>query len=1090
MDFKSRYDKLNASQRRAVDAIDGSVMVIAGPGTGKTELLSMRAANILRKTDSLAESILCLTFTESGATAMRQRLTQIIGVEAYKVAIHTFHSFGSDIISQYRHYFYQGAHFRPADELSSYEMLRSLFDGLDHDNPLLAKMNGEYTYLSDTLTTISELKKSGLTSDELLLVLDANDQVIDSSESVLAPLFAKRIGKGTAEELRGAVASIRESGGEVELPAITPLSKVLVGSLEAAVEAGEAADSTKPLTAWRNAWMKKNAHGEYVLKSRERQTKLRSVAGIYFQYLSHMQESELYDFDDMILRVVHALEVFPELRLNLQEKYQYIMVDEFQDTNMAQMRILYNLTNNEVSGGNPNIMVVGDDDQAIYSFQGADVGNINYFLELFPKATRISLVDNYRSTPTILTHARHIITQGNDRLENSLTDLDKTLTSHHDDKDSAVELYETLSSSDERRWLVEDIAAHIKNGTRPSDIAVLARRHHEIVALLPYFTKAGIKVSYERQDNVLDLPIIKLIELLSQVVIGVFEQRHGDANSLLPELLAHPAFSISPGSLWKLSVAAYTNRLSWLEVMAVTPEFVPLHLWLITQAQAVPHTPVERLLDTLIGVNQPPDGGYISPIYEHYFGGDNLEKSPNDYLVCLEALRTIRSKLREYQPDTTPSLVTFIEFIHLHRQQGSTLTSIRQSASFDTGTIQLMTAHKSKGLEFDTVYIVGAVDSAWGEHVRGRSRLLSYPENLPLMPAGDSADERLRLFFVAMTRAKRRLVISYALTDDGGKALMPASFLVGELWQPQPVSPPSSLKQQAEAITMQWYEPIISPIQPDMRTALKPILGNYRLSITHLTAFLDVSRGGPQTFLMQNLLRFPKARHPATSYGVAIHAALQRAHTHLIATGSSRPQEDILRDYEESLRTQYLAEKDFEFYLQKGSDVLTAFLDGKPDAFNQNQRVEVNFAHQGVHIGGAHLTGSLDMIEINDTLISVTDYKTGKPSSSWIGKTDYEKIKLHKYKQQLMFYELLLRRSRDYSTYQVDRRRLQFVEPTLDGSLVTLEADFTPEETARFERLIQAVWRSITTLNLPDISQFEPSYKGMLAFEAFILDEQ
>ena len=122
MDFSSRYQKLNAAQKQAVDHIDGPVLVVAGPGTGKTELLSMRAANILRQTDTLPENILCLTFTESGAAAMRERLSQIIGKDAFRVAIHTFHSFGTEIINQNAEYFYHGAHFRAADELSSYEL--------------------------------------------------------------------------------------------------------------------------------------------------------------------------------------------------------------------------------------------------------------------------------------------------------------------------------------------------------------------------------------------------------------------------------------------------------------------------------------------------------------------------------------------------------------------------------------------------------------------------------------------------------------------------------------------------------------------------------------------------------------------------------------------------------------------------------------------------------------------------------------------------------------------------------------------------------------------------------------------------------
>ena len=128
MDFSTRYASLNAAQKEAVDTIEGPVMVIAGPGTGKTELLSMRTANILKKTDTLPENILCLTFTESGASAMRERLVSIIGKDAYKVAIHTFHSFGTDVINQYSQYFYKGAYFRPADDLSRYEIIRTIFE--------------------------------------------------------------------------------------------------------------------------------------------------------------------------------------------------------------------------------------------------------------------------------------------------------------------------------------------------------------------------------------------------------------------------------------------------------------------------------------------------------------------------------------------------------------------------------------------------------------------------------------------------------------------------------------------------------------------------------------------------------------------------------------------------------------------------------------------------------------------------------------------------------------------------------------------------------------------------------------------------
>ncbi|HZJ34880.1 MAG TPA: ATP-dependent helicase, partial [Candidatus Angelobacter sp.] len=584
MDFKKRYAKLNKAQKQAVDTIDGPVMVIAGPGTGKTELLSVRTANILQKTDTLPENILCLTFTDSGASAMRERLTEIIGKDAYKVAVHTFHSFGTEVINQNGQYFYQGANFHAADELSSYEIMRDIFEQLDYNNPIAKKLDDEYTHLSDSLKVISELKKSGLTNDELLAILDENNAVIEKAEQLLSPIFAERINKNTASNAAKHIKTIRLSNGGVILSNVVPLSTVMADSLETATNEAISSNSTKPMTAWKSQWFQKDEKGNFVLKSRNRQIKLRALSFIYGQYLTSMQEHALYDFDDMILSAVHAMEVFDDLRFNLQEKYQYIMVDEFQDTNMVQMRILHNLTNNEVQGDTPNIMVVGDDDQAIYSFQGADISNIIDFQTNYPRAKHVVLTENYRSTADILKSARDIILQGNERLENRIDGLDKSLTANDKTTKASVFLHEAETISDERHWIVGDIKSRIKSGQKPNSIAVFTRRHHEINMLLPYFSQAGIAVNYERRDNVLELAPIKLIEQLSQLLIDLANGHHDEVNAKLPEILAHKSWNIPPLELWELSIKAYDNHKRWLDVMASTPEFAPLHNWLIQTA--------------------------------------------------------------------------------------------------------------------------------------------------------------------------------------------------------------------------------------------------------------------------------------------------------------------------------------------------------------------------------------------------------------------------------------------------------------------------------------------------------------------------
>ncbi len=1093
MEFNERYHKLNDAQKKAVDTIDGPVMVVAGPGTGKTELLSVRAANILQKTDTLPENILCLTFTESGAAAMRERLVGIIGRDAYKIAVHTFHSFGSEIISNNRDYFYRGAKFQPADELATYEILRAIFATLDYNNPLASVMNDEFTYLRDTQRIISQLKSSGLTSDELRTVLNTNDLTIDVVEQLLAPIFVERSSKQTVAKLEAQLDKIRAIDDQQILPEIPRLSVMLADNLALAIDQFHEINKTSPITAWRESWFKKDNSGKYILKARAQQLKLRAVDQIYYEYISHMEQAGLYDFDDMILQVVHALSVNDDLRFNLQEKYLYIMVDEFQDTNLAQMRIVRSLTDNPASEGKPNIMVVGDDDQAIYSFQGALVSNILDFEHEFPSLKRIVLTDNYRSAAEILKSARSVIRLGQDRLEDRIDGLSKELTAKKPGA-GQVQLHEATTALDERHWLVESIAADIKKGTKPSDIAVFTRHHRDIASLLPFFAHAKINVHYERRDNVLGLEPIVQLEYLARVVIAMANSQLELADSLLPELLAHPAWGFSASDIWKLSVNAHDNHARWLDTMAITPKFVDLQEWLTEMAMRSRYTPLEAMLDLLIGrPNEAVEAlSFTSSFYNYFFSSTALDQDPESYLLFLNGLRSLRNKLSDYKAGEGLKLEGLTEFIDLHRRLGSTIRVNGVGDERVDNAVNLMTAHASKGLEFDTVYVVGAIDKTWGEKARPGQRLISYPENLQqLAPAGETTDERLRLFYVALTRAKKSLHISYSLHDDKDKGCLRVSFLAGDGWAVKPITAPKTIAAATEMLATAWYEPLVTPTT-ELNQLLAPILHNYKLSATHLNAFVDVVKGGPQAFLLNHLLRFPQAPSPQLSYGRAIHQTLQQAHLHLTKTGEKRPLEDILGDLETNLQAQRLSALDYETYLQQGSDELRTYLNARYDSFTPEQKTELNFAGQNSVVGDAILTGSLDLVLINDVdkTIDITDYKTGKPSYSWAGKKDYEKIKLHKYRQQLMFYKLLVEHARDYGRYTVATGSLDFIQPTKDGDVITLTTDFSHDELERTEKLIAAVWKHIKNLQLPDVAAYEHDYKGVLAFEQDLIDDK
>lgn len=1099
-EFEVRYRRLNTAQKQAVDMIDGPVMVVAGPGTGKTELLSMRVANILNKTDVLPQNILCLTFTESGASAMRERLVGLLGPAAYKVAIHTFHSFGSEIINYQGQYFYQGAHFRPADELNSYEVLSPLLEALPHSDPLASKMNGVFTHLRDLQTTISDLKKSGLTPDELEAILARNDAFCSWVHNELNDVFGDRLSKKIFPKVRTLIDHIRSyDEEELELITYVALSEQVANNLEFALSQAEAEDSTKPLSAWKKEYLEKNAQGETCLKDLKRSIKLRAASKLYYSYLTSMQEKSLFDFDDMILRVVHATEVFDELRFNLQEQYQYILVDEFQDTNDAQMRLLWNLTNNSALNGRPNLMVVGDDDQAIYRFQGAKLSNILDFRELYSDVTMITLTDNYRSDGEILSLARQVITQGSERLENTV-DIDKTLSPHHSTQLSSLLCDGYISEAEQYSGVASQIAKHMVE--RPEATrAIIARNHRQLIAILPHLQNRDIPVRYERQEDVLESEPIIQLELLATIVHFLSRQQFAEADELLPQLLAHPAWQIKSDELWGLSLQAHRTRQFWLETMLEREgKLKDIAEWIIVCSHYAQHESLETMLDLMFGVTSPqiadspneepaepfsdgPEEDFVSPLRAHFFPHDSLEAHPGRYLSHLSNLQKLRHTIREYRPDQTLTLSDFIDCLSLHRELGLPIKGSGEVYG-DDHAVQLLTAHRSKGLEFDEVYLIDATDSIWGDGARSRGRLIQLPSNLPIGVPGDSSDERLRLFYVALTRAKDQLFISFARENSAGKATLPVGALAGTDLIPSE-QPASDTLTLIESLQHDWRAPLYDVSVTRAEQLLRPMLERYRLSATHLNNFLDVTKGGPQLFLLQNLLRFPQAMSHSAAYGSAMHGALQRAHAHLAATKKRRPVEDVLHDFEEILQTFQLSDKDLTSFSQRGSDALSGFLAARYDSFNDQQLVEQNFQSDPVMIGNACITGAIDLMDIdreNKTIV-VTDYKTGKPSYKWQGKTDYEKVKLHHYEQQLMLYKLLIENSRQFSGYTVTSGIIEYIEPDDRGEVVRLTHEFDPEKLQVFHSLIQAVWSRIMKLDFSGAEHYPASYKGIIDFE-------
>lgn len=1098
MSFTERFAQLNDAQKQAVETIDGPLLVIAGPGSGKTQILSMRVANILQKTDTHPSSILCLTFTDSAAANMRERLAGLIGQDAYRVAIYTFHSFSTDIIGRFPEYFYEGATFSPADALTQIDFLERIFSELAYDSPLRKEHSEQgYTYLNVAKTAITHLKKAGLTADDFETVIRANTKALEYVNEK-TDLFEERLSLAQLPAIEQFVSYLFAYDGMSPIHPYESLPRSAARALSEAVEHAKELGKTAPLTEWKKDWIKKDEDGKRVLKDALYLEKQLALAGVYRQYTNRMHAQGYYDFDDMLLDVLAVLKnKNSALRYELQERYQYILVDEFQDTNDAQMRLLEYLTDAEVHEGRPNIMAVGDDDQAIYKFQGAELSNIFQFQKLFREPVLVTLKHNYRSRQNILDLARHIIIKGTERLERRISGLSKEITAATSSAESGTivsRVFET--SAHEYHWVAREIKRLIADGMQPDEIAVIARKHHELHALEPHLAAIEVPVAYERQRDVLQEPHVRQLVQMARFISSLLSIEKNEADHLLPEILSFPFWGLERKVVWELSVEAKANSNSWLKAMlhSTKPELPIIARFFLEAAQRSQYEPAEHVLDMLVGSTAGIE--YQSPFKEYYFGKEKLTRKKAEYVSFLSSLQEFVRAFREHKQGQFVKIADLVTFADIHEKNSIPLIDQSPFAGGEKA-VRLLSAHKAKGLEFNVVFVLSCQDAVWASAARGS--ILPFPANISIAPAGDTVDDQLRLFYVALTRARHSLYLTSFAKAQSGREVTRLRFLVPE--DGEAVSEGvkkaltyveadgSDMLDTHEVLAAQFSHLSQAPYIADEKAFLKARLEHYQMSVTHLNNFLDVTKGGPRVFFEQNLLQFPQAKTPASSYGSAVHGAMEQLWSHFKSTKELPPVELFLSWFKTLLKKERLSETDCTALTAQGEKELALFYEVKKEQFHESDLVEVSFKHQGVVVGGAHLTGKLDRIIFTmPNEIEVRDFKTGKvPPEGWDGRDVFEKVKLHQYRRQLIFYKLLVEHSRDFGgKYTVNRGVLEFIKP-LRGAIVDLPLEITKDDIQRVEALIGAVYKKIMTLDFPDTDNYPEDINGILAFEDELL---
>lgn len=1097
--FEKRYAKLNERQKEAVDAIEGPVMVIAGPGSGKTELLGLRVANILRRTDASPEDILCLTFTEAAARNMRERLAGLIGKDAYKVAIHTFHSFGSEIINRHPEYFYQGADYVPIDDISKMRIVENIIENLEWKSRLKSYHPQQgYVYLKDMEARIEDIKKGGLTPGEFRALILENKDFEEAADVFISKVFKERISPDMISNLRqllADIAAVPVLKRELEnLSHYRTLKENVVESLERTVEEAESIrekrSKTKPITKWKKEFLKKNAAGEWLLKSHFQNDILLDLAKVYEEYQDRMHNEGFYDFADMILDTVRALETESELRYEIQEKYLYVLVDEFQDTSGVQMRLLDSILNMEINEGRPNILVVGDDDQSIYKFQGANLDNVNEFLRKYKDAKKIVLVHNYRSTQEILDYSKGVIEKVEDRLVEYDQEITKDLICANPGiKPGKIAQREFETKIEQYIFIAEEIKK-IKLQNADEEIVIISRKHddlEDIAALLNYY---DIPVLYERNKDILEDARIREIITIAKFINSLNQKKEAEADEYLPDILSFPFWGINRLDIWKICCLAHKDRnKNWLEIMLPYGGKVSqVAEFLIALGTESKRCTMEEVLDFITGIKQIKGIEYASEFKDYYFSKENFEEKRLEYLDHLFDLQTLFGELRDYRSRDTLYIKDLVEFFDLHMIHNVPIYKTHR-LSKGGNAVSLMTAHKAKGLEFDSVFIINCNENSWMKNKNMNK--LSFPVNIPLIPEEDNTGDKTRLFFVAVTRAKSNLYLTnYSMADGEKKASDRLRFLDSNLATEEIESlDVEKIKSAEEIISFEEDLRHYEIDNADEEELLRSILENYQLSITHLNNFLDVTSGGPAKFLEQNLLRFPSAKNASSSYGTAIHDSFREFYKRLKEKNSLPELDDFLNIFEYKLKLQDLNERDFMQKLDRGKTELSLYYKENEKLFDAADLLEIDFQNEGVMIGECPITGKIDRISLEDKkgkICKVYDYKTGKPFADWRPSDEYLKIKSYKYKDQLIFYKFLIENSRSYHKFRVNSGGIDFITAQ-DDKLIKLDLEILKEDEERLRALIEIVYKKIMALDFPDISGYSAGLKGILEFEDDLL---
>ncbi|MBU2543089.1 ATP-dependent helicase [Patescibacteria group bacterium] len=1013
--FQTIYNRLNFQQKKAVNNIEGPVMVVAGPGTGKTQVLAARIANILLKTDTNPRSILALTFTESATKEMRQRLVGMIGKTGYYVQISTFHAFCSWVIKMHPEYFPIDRGSEPLSELERYDIFQKIID--ESSLEILKPLNRPYFYISDILFAISNLKREGFLPTDFKKVVKEEQRQLECDKN--------------------------------------DLSKIQLNKRQ------------RDLAKWQE------------------------LTQVYKKYQQRLRSSLRYDFDDMISLVVEAFDQHELLLREYQENIHYFLVDEYQDTNSAQNKVVDQLAS--YWGDRANVFVVGDPNQSIYRFQGASIENVLGFVSRYKKAQVITLDTGYRCPQNIYNAAAKLISQnqltqvGTQLAEFSFTD---PLKSHSKQK-LAINLYQAPSQILETIYIAQEIIKLQKKNIPLEQIAVLYRHNRDAVEIRETLDKWGLVYEIDGGNDLLENEMIRQLLTFFQVINDV---RTAQEDERLFEVMRYEWLKLDPVLVMKVGRAAGKAGLSIFELIEsgylefakydlgnqISPlefEQLPIFIsklcnWGSLDAKVVFPEWFEKVIK---------ESGFLAWMLE--------SSSKTELLIYLNSLFREVKALSQSRPGL--NLRDFLEAIATMKDHGIKLNvedlNVKQNA------VHLSTVHRAKGLEWDYVFLLHCLDGKWGNN-RVRE-LLPLPEgllqNTDLSRKEQNEDER-RLFYVALTRARKQLTISSPETVIANNRTREVigSMFVEELRdeatdnlavQLTKVTAPQIIKQ-ADKYLAKLLEPVIvNKLKTSEEEFYQQLIKDFKLSVTALNTYLR----NPAEFVENVLLRIPRAKPEPMAFGSAIHQTLEKLFKFIQDEGQLPELNLVLCEFNNSLTRELMTSQNFQRRLSYGRDILAQY-------YQQLAKIKVEplfierffgFGWSKTILDDIHLTGRIDRVDWLDKekkLVKVIDYKTGKAKSgnyiegkiASAGLSEREQRLPESirgpYKRQLLFYKLLADLDETFIP-TVTEGEFDFVEPNDRGKLVKRSFILTEEDVNDLKDLIKEVMREIRSLKFLEL---------------------